>query len=289
MLIAALAMVMFGCKENPYIASPGSDNDQIPDTIPSIADPDPSPDPEGITIPEGTISVNEAVDIAKSLPSGGVTTKTYYIKGWVVGFDRGDSFEKDFPIYGNDFVYLSARQDGYGLKRFYCYRLLGPNGAKLPDLECILYGDFIVIQCKITNYSDVYENSGDCWAMMSTNEHFKEKFGDVKPAETIYATCAEARAAALALASGSSSTDIYVVEGYVQSKGYDATISKGQQKFIWMDDKLDGNQVFEAYYCNVPDGTTPVPVGTKIRVTGHVMNYKGTPEIKNGDIEILSE
>ncbi len=285
-LAAVIAMAFVGCDENPYITNPG-DNTQNTDSIPSIADPDPTPDPEGVDIPEGTINVNEAVKIGKKLAAGETTPKSYYIKGWVVRFEESKRDEASFQQYGNDYVYLSARQDGQGTKEFYCFRILGRGGAKLPNHDVLQLGDFVVVKCKIQNYNGIIENDGTCSIEASSNALYNETF---PPIETIYATCAEAKTAALALASGATSTDLYVVEGYVQSLGYDATISKGQQKWFWIDDQPNGGKVLEAYWCNVPDGATPVPVGAKIRLTGHLMNYNGTiAEIKNGDIEILEE
>ena len=73
-LTAVVAMVFFGCKESPYINQPG-DNSFNYDSIPSIADPDPTPDPEGVIIPEGTINVNEAVKIGKKLPASNKDNK----------------------------------------------------------------------------------------------------------------------------------------------------------------------------------------------------------------------
>lgn len=288
MLAAIAALTLVSCEEKPYIESPG-DNTNVPDSLPVIPDPTPTPDPEDVVVPEGAITVNEAVNIAKKLHGDEVTDKEYIIKGWVVGFNEDQRAKTDFAKYGNDFAYISARSDGQGKKQFYCYRIMGPNGTKLPDYETIVLGDFIVIKCKLTNYNGIYENSGNCWTIASNNAHFNEVFAEALiPADTIHATCAEAKAAALALASGATSKDIYIVEGYVQSTGYDATISKGQQKWFWIDDTKTGGKVLEAYWCNVPDGTTPVPVGAKIRLTGNLMNYNGTTaEIKNGDIEIL--
>lgn len=404
-LVAALTM--FSCKENPYIDAPG-DNSHNQDSLPVTADPDPTPDPVGIDIPAGTINVFEAVKIAKKLKSGEVSSEKYFIKGWVTGFNRSATFAEDFPKYGNDFVYISAVNDGTSNKTFYAYRLLGKFGAKLPDLDCVKEGDFVVISCYMTNYNGVYESSGACFAYMSNNAHFNEVFppfpgcpepkdgelsvtqaeqvalklpsketsteeynvrgvvvsvsesdfnpqygnltfnisdgksyatcfrlkgknnalftnlnqlvvGDTilvhakiqnyngtceptqgyvaestnpnfnesfKPADTIYATCAEAKAAALALPNNSVPTsDIYVIEGYVQSAGYNATVSKGQQVF-WIDDVVAGAKTFEAYYCNVPNGEA-VPVGAKVRLIGPIMKYNTTAEMKNGDVEII--
>ena len=74
MWIAAAAMVMTGCKETPYINSPGTQNDGIPDTVPVFY-----PDTNGIEI-----SVDSAIAICKELPENGVTSERYKIRGMVV-------------------------------------------------------------------------------------------------------------------------------------------------------------------------------------------------------------
>ena len=160
--VVVAAFALFSCSEPAYINGPGN-NDNNLDTIPVVVDPDPTPDPEGFTVPEGTLTVNEAVNIAKKLKPGEVSEKKYFIKGWVTSFNRNESFNTDFPKYGNDFVYLSSREDGEGTKTFYAYRLLGKFGAKLPDLECVKIGDFVVISCYMTNYNGIYESSGACF------------------------------------------------------------------------------------------------------------------------------
>jgi len=297
MLIAVVAMVMLGCNEKSAIPNPG-DITLVPDSMPVIVDPEPTPDPEGVTVPEGTINVYEAVKIGKKLRVSDKDNKypseeVYYIKGWVDHFDAKErsksDFEDKFAEYGNDYVYLKACSDGAGNKEFYCYRVLGRGGAKLPSHDVLQIGDFVVVKCKILNFGGTIENDGTCSIEVSNNEAFNEAFPPVTPPDTIHATCAEAKTAALALPSGGTSNDIYVVEGYVQSAGYSNEISSGQQKFFWMDDQVQGNKVLEAFYCNVPNGQ-PVPVGSKVRLTGKLMNYNGTvAEIKNGDVVILEE
>lgn len=105
--------------------------------------------------------------------------------------------------------------------------------------------------------------------------------------KTITVTCAQAKELAMALGSGATSEDTYAVLGYVQSAGYDATISRGQQKWFWVDDTPSGGKVLEAYWCNVPNATA-VPVGSYVRIVGKLMNYNGTiAEIKNGKVTII--
>ena len=107
MLAAIAALTLVSCEEKPYIEGPG-DNTNVPDSIPVTVDPEPTPDPEGFVVPEGTLNVYEAVNIAKKLHGSEVSAEKYFIKGYVTGFNRSESFATDFPTYGNDFVYISA-------------------------------------------------------------------------------------------------------------------------------------------------------------------------------------
>jgi hypothetical protein len=281
-LTATVAMVLFGCKESPYINAPG-DNSQNTETIPEIADPDPTPDPEGVDIPENTITVNEAVKIAKKLAAGQTSSEKYFIKGWVVGFNRGTSFDTDFPKYGNDFVYLSSRQDGKGTKQFYAYRLLGKFGAKLPDLDCIQIGDFIVISCYPMNYNGIYESSGACFAYSSNNAHFNEVFpafpGCPEPAEGEISVT-EAEQVALTLASKATSTDSYRVRGVVTSVETTSLGSYGNITFN-ISDGLSYATCYQTY-CKSASGKftdlNQVAVGDTVLVNGKIQNYNGTCE-----------
>ena len=100
----------------------------------------------------------------------------------------------------------------------------------------------------------------------------------------IAATCAEA-AAAMPAQDGDSTAVAYVVTGYITNTN--GTISKGQQTF-WMDDVKGSQKTLQGYWCNLPAGeTNPLNVGDKISVTGKILNYKGAPEIKNGDVVII--
>lgn len=102
--------------------------------------------------------------------------------------------------------------------------------------------------------------------------------------DPIPATCAEA-VAAMPAQSGSETDDVYIVTGFITNTN--GTISEGQQTF-YMDDAKGSKKTLQGYWCNLPEGeTNPLNVGDKITVTGKIMNYNNTPEIKNGDVAIL--
>lgn len=97
-------------------------------------------------------------------------------------------------------------------------------------------------------------------------------------------TCVEARSLALALAKGSQSSDEYIVVGYVTSaQSYDNSY---HSQSYWMADEQNGERVFYAFQCKHPDEA--VKVGYKVAVTGKLLNYNGTPEMKWGQTRILS-
>ena len=101
-------------------------------------------------------------------------------------------------------------------------------------------------------------------------------------------TCAEAAAAAALLEHNVPGTDSVAVTGYVTNT--DGTISRGQQTF-WLDDAKGDKKTFEGYWCNLPqemvDAGTPLNVGDQVTISGYLMRYNSTYEMKNGDIVVL--
>ena len=102
-------------------------------------------------------------------------------------------------------------------------------------------------------------------------------------------TCAEA-AAAMPAQSGSETEDVYIVTGYITNTNgaispsrTDASID---QQTFYMDDDKGTKKTLQGYWCNLP-GHEALQVGDKITLTGKILNYNGTPEIKNGDVAIL--
>lgn len=304
-LMALVSLMMISCEEPPYIAAPGNNDLVQGDTIPEFADPTPSPDPDGIEIPEGAINVNEAVKIGQKLAYGQTTEETYYIKGWVRNFDEAarskskPDWETSFAQYGNDYVHLSARQDGLGMKDFYCYRVLGRSGAKLPSHDVLQIGDFIVVKCKIQNYDGTIENNGQCSIEVSNNEAYNNAFRPIdstnvtpdpagvevpESAITVY----KAREISESLGSGNTTQEKYYIKGWVSridSKHADGVNQYGNGTFYITptNDGTTESVTFEAFQVYGKDGkklTSPdqVEVGDFVVIYGQITNYNGTAE-----------
>ena len=285
MLAAIAALTLVSCDEKPYINGPGS-NDQVPDSIPATVDPDPTPDPEGFVAPEGAINVYEAVEICKKLHGSEVSAEKYFIKGYVCGFNRTETFDTDFPKYGNDFVYISATSPSEEIqskKKFYAYRVLGKFGAKLPDKECIMEGDFIVISCYLTNFGGVYESSGACFVYMSNNAHFNETFpafpGCPAPKEGEISVT-EAEKIALSIEKKATTPDAYRIRGVVTSVETTDLGTYGNMTFN-ISDGLSYATCYQTY-CKTATGkftnVNQVAVGDTVLINGKIQNYNGTCE-----------
>jgi len=260
--------------------------------MPTAKDPDPTPDPEGFVVPEGTINVYEAVAIAKKLHGSEVSAEKYFIKGYVTGFNRSESFSTDFPKYGNDFVYISATApdaEVQSKKQFYAYRVLGKFGAKLPDLDCIKEGDFIVISCYLTNFGGVYESSGACFVYMSNNAHFNEVFpafpGCPEPKEGEISVT-EAEKVALTLESKATTTETYKIRGVVTGVTDTSISSYGNLTFN-ISDGLSYATCYRLLGKNNGKFTNlnQVQVGDTVLVNAKIQNYNGTCEPVNGYVE----
>lgn len=297
LLLAFVATVMISCKEDPYMPAPG-DPALVPDTMQTIVEPEPSPDPIGFVLPEGTINVYEAVKLASELP---VTTdpknpqaseKEYYIKGWVRSFDekgRGSNFEQSFAQYGNDYVHLSARSDGRGTKDFYCYRILGKGGSKLPDLNCIEIGDFIVVKCKLLNFKGTMESSGTCSTEASTNEHFNEVFPpfpgcpEPGPGEI---SVNRAKEISDSIGMGKTTDETYKIRAVVTSVSDKTISSYGNLTF---NISSDGEVFATCYRLKAKNGDkftdlNQLVVNDTILVEAKIQNYNGTCEPTQGNV-----
>ena len=295
-LTSVVAMVLFGCKETPYINEPG-DNKYNYDSIPVVALPDPDADPVGFEIPAGCLNVYEAVDSCRRLPNGGTTQEKHYVKGWVRSFDsRHESGVKD---YGNGSFYIAATKDGSSdAKMFEAYQVYGKDGKKLVSLDQVQIGDFVVIYGQLTLYNGTAETvgKGAAYIYASTNAKFDPKEDPTKitpdpegadvPAGTL--NVYEARHICDSIGSGKTTTEEYYVKGWVcrlDSKHESGVQQYGNGTFYIAatnDGTTDGFS-FEAYQVYGKDKqklTNPnqVQVGDFVVLRGKLTNYSGTAE-----------
>lgn len=293
---ALVAMTLVSCNEKSSFPNPG---DITLDSIPVTIDPDPTPDPEGVKVPKGTINVYEAVKIGKSLPKSDKDNKyptedTYYIKGWVHSFDAKErakaDFEDKFKQYGNDYVYLSACNDGSSSKKlFYCYRILGKNGAPLPDHDALQIGDFVVAQCKILNFGGTIESDGTCSIYSSNNPHFNEVFPpfpgcpEPGPGEI---SVNRAKEISDSIGSGKTTTEKYKIRAVVTSVTDKSITSYGNLTF---NISSDGEVSALCYRLKGKDGKNftdlnQLLVGDTVLVEAKIQNYNGTCEPTQGNV-----
>ena len=103
-------------------------------------------------------------------------------------------------------------------------------------------------------------------------------------------TCAKAVELTMALNDGATSTDTYTLTGYITEVV--GRVDKNQQSF-WMADTKEGGHVFYSFWANLPEGVSQFVAGTKIKLTGQLIKYvkngEVTPEMKNGNVEILED
>lgn len=302
MILAFTATLMFSCKENPYMPAPG-DTTYVPDTMPEMAHPDPTPDPEGAIVPEGTLNVFEARKLCSNLASGAVTEEKYYVKGWIHKLDGKN--EDGITSFGNATFYFSATNDGKtDDEDFEAYQVYGKDGKKIKRLDEVQVGDFVVIYGQLTNYNNkAFETvgKGAAYIYYSNNPNFgkdpdqpiidptkitPDPDGADVPEGTL--NVYEAREVALALASGATTTDEYYVKGWVSkldSKHESGVTGYGNGTF-YITPTNDGTtaavtfEAFQVYGKNKQKLTSAdqVAVGDFVVLKGKLTNYNGTPE-----------
>ena len=296
LLTALVSLVLFGCKEAPYINAPG-DNSHNLDSIPSAPKPQPTADPEGIDIPEGCLNVYEARELCEKLESGATTGQKYYVKGWICRLD--DKNADGITSYGNATFYMAATNDGRSDHlSFEAYQVYGKDAKKLTSVEQVQVGDFVIIYGELTKYKDTYETvgKGAAYIYASTNPNFGQgvnptkitpdpKGADVpKGCLTVY----EAIHVCDSIGAGQTTSKEYYVKGWVCR--LDSKHESGVQQF--------GNGTF--YIAATNDGTTDgfsfeayqvygknkqkltsadqVKVGDFVVIYGKLTNYNGTAE-----------
>ncbi len=232
-----------------------------------------TPDDSGEGNQEGiAVTCAEAVELTNALADGATSTDTYTITGYIT--EVVGSVSKNQQTF-----WMADTKDGENMFEAYW--------ANLPEgVTAFVKGSKVKITGKLIKY--VKDSKVTPEIKNATVEILEAGDGGGGSTEGIAVTCAEAVELTNALADGGTSTEAYTITGYITEVV--GSVSKNQQTF-WMADTKDGENMFEAYWANLPDGVTAFVKGSKVKITGKLMKYvkdsKVTPEIKNATVEIL--
>lgn len=131
------------------------------------ADPEPTPAPDYVNVPQGTLNVYEAIALGTEIGAGNKTSEAHYVMGYVRKVE--DRFD---PQYGNYTFYIAANKEGMVTELFEAYQVLGKNGNKITNADAVKEGDFVILYGKISNYHGTIETVRGSYIYYSNNPNF---------------------------------------------------------------------------------------------------------------------
>lgn len=219
-----------------------------------------------------TVTTCEAYDECTSLDDGDASVDVFVVKDAVVSVD--DANEN----YGWQNITFKCEDE----KLLIGYHI--DFGGK--DNFCAV-GDTVEITGNLKRYGEKMEIEGKGKVVAK---------GQVV-VDTIEVTPSEAYEVGMALANGTTSTDVYVVTGFVDSIASEYSEQYKNMSFYMCDDLANPTYDFEAFQITVPADNQP-KVGDKVKVTGNILHYYKaateekpelhTIEIKKGAFEFVS-
>lgn len=163
LLLAMLAM--FSCTDQSAPIGPEEGHNVYnPDSEVPV-------DISGVEIPEGTLTVKEALEICKTLSNNETTDAAYYVKGYVRSL-VGD-VASGIAQYGNiSFMIVDDEFAQSTREQLECYQMYNVEQTKFVSASQLKARDFVVIYGKLTNYNGTYETEGkgNSYVYASTNE-----------------------------------------------------------------------------------------------------------------------
>lgn len=229
---------------------------------------------ERVTVKRDTFTVTtcEAYDECTSLDDGDASVDVFIVKDAVVSVD--DANEN----YGWQNITFKCEDE----KLLVGYHI--DFGGK--DNFCAV-GDTVEITGNLKKYGEKMEIEGKGKVVAK---------GQVV-VDTIEVTPSKAYEVGMALANGTTSTDVYVVTGYVDSIASAYSEQYKNMSFFMCDDLANPTYNFEAFQITVPADNQP-KVGDYVSVTGNILHYYKaateekpelhTIEIKKGDYQLIS-
>lgn len=222
------------------------------------------------------IDVAKAIAVGNALADGATDSTKYAITGYVVTV----TYEYSETNKNMSFT-LGATADATETVTVYKTSLADGTSS-----SAVVAG----AKVKVTGYVQkfVKDETTTIEVVSGSTEVVEEK-----KEETKTVTVAEAVTAAKALASGVSSSDTYVITGYV-TKISGAYSSQYGNMSVYLSDVLDDADAEFIAYQVACDATTAEKItnGAKVKVTGKIMNYNGIPEtVSKGaaTIELVEE
>lgn len=164
-MLAAMALMLVGCKEKSNVPSPGDNANNLPNKEIEAVEVD--DDTELVKELEAkgikTITVAEALEIGAPLASQAFTSETYYVKGIVTAAPTWGSRD------GKNHATMRIADDIQDIQTFYCYQVYGENGNGWPQQGFGLNkGNVVVIKCQIKKFGSDIENHYDAFVYAST-------------------------------------------------------------------------------------------------------------------------
>lgn len=230
---------------------------------------------ERVTVKRDTFTVTtcEAYDECTSLDDGDASVDIFIVKDEVVSVDDAneDYGWQNITFKCEDEKLLVGYHINFGGKDNFC-----------------AVGDTVEIIGNLKKYGEKMEIEGKGKVVAK---------GQVV-VDTIEVVPSKAYEVGMALANGTTSTDVYVVTGYVDSIASAYSEQYKNMSFFMCDDMSNPTYDFEAFQITVPADNQP-KVGDKVKVTGNILHYYKaatedkpelhTIEIKKGDFEFVSK
>lgn len=226
----------------------------------------------GTSVPTEVIEIScaKAVELCNALGDGETSTEVYSITGYIT--DVFATVSK-----GQQSFWMADTKDGGKVLQAYWANLPEGVAAFKKGSKVKIVGSLLKY-VKDGNVTTEVKNA-DVVILEEGSDSDEPVTGDATEV-----SCAKAVEICNALEDKTETKENYTVTGYITET--DGKISRDQQVF-WMADTKDGGKVFEAYWANIPDPTKALPVGTKVKMTGKLMRYGSTPEMKNGTVVVL--
>ena len=220
------------------------------------------------------IDVAKALEIVNGLEEGKTTEKEYAITGYVTEVTSAWSDQ-----YKNMSYKIGASADAKDVLEVFRTKL-----ADGVDSSKIVAG----AKVKVTAYLEKHvQNKDDVKTVSLQATKGTTEFLSGAVGSTINATVAEAIAAANKLASGAVSPDTYVITGYVAKVTGKYSTEHGNMSVALSDEIDDPDAKFIAFQVGCTEEVSKkIVAGAKVKVTGAVTNYKGTPETVNKGAKI---